>query len=34
VEPDALVAELTVQYGDLVAQHRDLGVFVLIAVWQ
>jgi hypothetical protein len=29
MEPDALVVELTLQYSDLVAQNKDLGVFCL-----
>lgn len=31
LEPDALVGELTLEHGDLVPQHKDLGVFILIA---
>jgi hypothetical protein len=34
LEPDALVAELTPQDRDLVPQHKDLGVFILIAAPQ
>jgi len=32
MEPDALVAELTLQQGDLVPQHKDLGIFVPITM--
>ncbi|MGC5020939.1 hypothetical protein [Micromonospora sp. DT47] len=31
LESDALVAELALQHGDLVAQDEDLGVLVVIA---
>jgi hypothetical protein len=32
-ELDALVAELPPQYGDLMTQHEDLGVLVVVAAW-
>ena len=34
LEPDALAAELALQHGDLVAQHEDLGVLVVITARQ
>jgi hypothetical protein len=31
LEADALVGELTLQYGELVSKHEDLGVLVVVA---
>jgi hypothetical protein len=31
MESDPLVAELALQHGELVAQHEDLGVLVVVA---
>jgi len=34
LEPDPLGGELSLQYGELVAQYEDLGVLVVVAAWQ